>query len=109
MKTKILLAAALATAALAPVAGAETLGIQTIEVAVPTDISDPAVAETYTADLLRAVSRVCARETGPVIGIAYYTYRACVAQTRVDTAHRDPTGLLAKQLGLDSAITLAAR
>lgn len=110
MKTQLILAAAAITgAALAPIASAETVGIHSIEVAVPTNLGEPGVADAYASDLLRAVSRVCARETGPVIGVAYYTYRACIVQTRLDTAQRDPTGILAKHLGTDATLTLAAR
>lgn len=82
---------------------------QKIEVAVPADLTSPAAATAYTTALMEAIDTVCARETGPIIGVGYYTYRACVKQTRIDVSAQEPTGLLASRLNLTAPITLAAK
>lgn len=96
-------------AAAASMLACGTAYAQTIEVPVPADLSTPVATEAYTKALITAVDRVCARETGPVIGVGYYTFRECVKQTRLHIASIDPTGLFARHLGLSATITVAAR
>jgi hypothetical protein len=98
--------------AILPIAAALLAGSAFAEeavVKVPADITDPAVAAAYTAELLGAIKKVCYRESAPVIGSSYYIYLACVKDTRAEVAKREPTGLLAERLGRDSAVTLAAK
>jgi hypothetical protein len=82
---------------------------QQVEVAVPADLAAPDAAAAYTSSLIDAVDKVCAREAGPVIGVGYYVFWACVKQTRIDVAAKDPTGLLARRLGLNDPVRVAAR
>ena len=60
-------------------------------------------AATYVANLDKAVKQVCREATGPVIGVAYYGYLACIKDTRAEVAKQDPTGLYA---GGESQATL---
>ncbi len=60
-------------------------------------------AATYVANLDKAVKQVCREATGPVIGVAYYGYLACIKDTRAEVAKQDPTGLYA---GVESQTTL---
>lgn len=60
-------------------------------------------AATYVAKLDKAVKQVCREAAGPVIGVAYYGYLACIKDTRADVAKQDPTGLYA---GVESQTTL---
>jgi hypothetical protein len=51
----------------------------------------------YIADLDRAVKIVCQKAAAPVIGVNYYTYLACLKDTRADVGKKDPTGLYASR------------
>ncbi len=44
-----------------------------------------------------AVKRECYKATGPLIGVAAYTYRGCIKDTRAVVAKTEPTGLYAKR------------
>ena len=70
--------------------------------------TSPAEASAYVQKIDLAVKRECLRATGPVIGVAYYSYLACLKDTRADMAKKDPTGLYARR---DSAsdIVVAAK
>lgn len=96
-------------AAIAAALACGTASAQTVEVPIPQGLETPAVAAEYTDQLLAAISTVCARSSAPVIGINYYTFRACVKQTRIDTAAHEPTGLLAVRLGIESPVRVASR
>ncbi len=89
------------------VCGSALADTKSIEVPVPTNIEDAEVAQAYTTALLKAISSVCQRETSPTIGVALYTYRTCIADTRLAIAKTEPTGLLAARLGTDTSIRLA--
>ncbi len=52
-------------------------------------------AATYVANLDKAVKQVCREAAGPVIGVGYYGYLACLKDTRAVVAKQDPTGLYA--------------
>ena len=54
-----------------------------------------AEAEAYVIQLDKAVKKVCARATSPMIGLAFYSYLACLKQTRDEVEKKDPTGLFA--------------
>jgi hypothetical protein len=97
--------AAAATVCITSAAYAET----TVEVAVPANISDKAVADKYVSDVLAAVNKVCRRAASPVIGGNYYRYRACVEDTKAQIASEEPTGLLSAKAGEERAVTVAAR
>src|SRR3546814_301423 len=64
-----------------------------ISVLTPKDPTSKEQAAAYIADLDQAVRRVCAKTNSPIVGVNFYTYQACVKQTRIATAQKDPTGL----------------
>ncbi|MBI1358923.1 MAG: hypothetical protein GC155_01430 [Alphaproteobacteria bacterium] len=78
-------------------------------VLVPAELKTDAQVKAYTDDLLGAVDSVCRRLTTPMIGTAYDIYRNCKKVTAVQTAQKDPTGLLAARLGLTADMTVAAK
>jgi hypothetical protein len=94
------------SAALALLAGAAHADPVTVKTPKP-DASAAEVA-TYVADLEKAVRHVCRKAAAPVVGLAYYTYLACLKETRLDVSKLDPTGLYT---GRDSTggTVLAAR
>lgn len=65
-------------------------------------------AEAYVTRLELAVKEVCYAASAPVYGTNYYSYLACLKETRADVAKKDPTGLYA---GGESTggVTLAAK
>lgn len=54
-------------------------------------------ADAYVAKLEQAVKQVCYEAHTPVIGVSFYSYLACIKQTRAQVATQDPTGLYAKR------------
>jgi hypothetical protein len=90
-------------AAVAGVAHADPVTVLT-----PLDPASKEQAQTYVAELDRAVKKVCADEAAPIFGSNYYVYLACLKATRADVAKADPTGLYAKLESKASAV-LAAR
>jgi UrcA family protein len=80
---------------------------QPVTVMVPSDLSTKESVELYKSKLESAINEVCRRAAGPVVGVAYYTYKACVANTRADVAASEPTGLYGKKA--DTTLTLAAK
>jgi len=103
---KRFLAIALATPLAAAVLAASAFADTTIMM--PKTPASPAEAAAYVQKLDLAVQRECQRATGPLIGVAVYTYQACLAATRADVAKQDATGLYAKSESL-SGIALAAK
>lgn len=87
----------------AAAAHAEPVSIETPKAPVSAE-----AAEAYVAKLDRAVKRVCREAAGPVVGLNFYAYLACVKDTRADVARQDPTGLYA---GRDSSgdLVIAAK
>jgi len=80
----------------------------TVSVAMPKDPASKEQAAVYVAELDQAVKRVCARALAPIIGVNFYTYRACLKETRAVTAKKDPTGLYAGSDSLAGTV-IAAR
>ena len=78
-----------------------------VTVMVPKDLSTKESVELYKTKLDSAVSKVCRRASGPVVGLAYYTYKDCLALTRADVAKSEPTGLYGEKP--DTTLTLAAK
>ena len=78
-----------------------------IEVLVPANIAEPAVAEAYKDELKNAINWVCRRAVGPAIGVAYYTLQSCIDETTEQVAAEEPTGLLAASLGKSKTVVLA--
>jgi hypothetical protein len=64
-------------------------------------------ASAYVASLDDAVKKECRKVTGPVIGLAYYSYLACLKATRADVAIKDPTGLYAKRESAPATVLAA--
>ncbi len=64
--------------------------------------------QAYVAALDTAVEKVCKQEHAPVYGVAFYSYKACVKETRLDVAKKDPTGLYAASEST-GALVLAAK
>ena len=82
----------------------------TATVSLPSNLHAPEGAAAYTAALDKAVNRVCRNEYSPLIGTNYYSYRACLAETRADVARQEPTGLYASRFSKPaSSLTLAAK
>lgn len=46
----------------------------------------------YVAKLDQAVEKVCKDERAPILGVAYYSYQACLRDTRIAVEKSDPTG-----------------
>jgi hypothetical protein len=95
--------------ALAPLAFAVSAHADPVEVSVPADTSSQAAATAYTDALLSAVDKVCREETGPRLGVGYWTYLACKKATTEQVAFTEPTGLLAARLGLKTPVELASK
>jgi hypothetical protein len=72
---------------------------KSISVATPQDPASKEQAATYLAELDHAAKKVCVAATGPVIGVNFYNYQACLKATRADIAKKDPTGLQTIFLG----------
>lgn len=100
--TSLVLAGVGATA-LPPAMAEET----SIEVLVPADLSDPAIANAYQAELTAAIQGVCRKATAPVIGINYYTMTDCIKRTTAKVAAEEPTGILAESIGATKPVVLA--
>ena len=79
-------------------------------VTVMTPRAEASLAEqqAYVAALDDAVEKVCRKEHAPVYGVAFYSYRACLKDTRLDVAKKDPTGLYAGSAST-GALVLAAK
>jgi hypothetical protein len=90
-------------AAVAGVAHADPVTVLT-----PKDPASKEQAEAYVAELDRAVKKVCADASAPIVGFNYYSYIACLKSTRAEVAKTDPTGLYAKVESSQPAV-LAAR
>lgn len=93
-------------AALALTAGAAHADPVTVE-APKAPISAEA-AGAYIARLDQAVKEVCQDAAGPIVGLAYYSYRTCIKATRAEVAKQDPTGLYAAHASAKD-IVVAAR
>ena len=102
---------ALSAAALATLAMTSTPAFAEVskEVRIPVELKTDAQVTAYTDDLILAVDQVCWRSTSPVLAGAYDAYRACKKATVLETAAKDPTGLLAARLGKTPAMTIAAK
>jgi UrcA family protein len=99
----------LAVLALAAVMTAPAIAQTAISVPVPANVSDPAVAQAYAAQIRGAIRKVCSDEVGPMLGFNIYAVRACITDTSADVAGRDPTGVLTTEKQSDKTLTVAAR
>ncbi len=97
----------LAIAASASLAGAAFADQVTVQI--PADVKTQAGARTYTDALNKAVVKVCRKEVGPVVGLAWYSFQTCLKDTKADVAKKDPTGIYASRFGRDLPVTLAAK
>ncbi len=88
---RIAIFAALALSS-AAVANADPVTIQTPAAPVSAEAADA-----YVSKLEKAVKEVCREAAAPVIGVGFYTYLACIKDTRAQVAKQDPTGLYAQQ------------
>ena len=88
----------IAAAAILPAAFADTT------VSTPKNLTSKEEVAAYVGKLEAAVKRECSRATGPVIGVAYYAYMACIAETRAAVAKSEPTGLYAKRDSADGMV-----
>lgn len=77
-------------------------------VSLPKAPTTAAEAASYVQKLDLAVKSECQRATGPLVGIGYYTYLACLKDTRAFVAKQDPTGLYAKSESV-TGIAVAAK
>ncbi|HEV7689860.1 MAG TPA: hypothetical protein VGO52_03515 [Hyphomonadaceae bacterium] len=73
----------------------------------PKTPASPAEAAAYVQKLELAVKRECLRATGPLIGMAVYTYKACIEATSADVAKQDVTGLYARSESLPGVAVAA--
>lgn len=87
----------------AAAAHAEPVAVETPRAPVSAEAADA-----YVAKLERAVKRVCREAAAPMVGINFYTYLACVKDTRAQVAKQDPTGLYAGRDSAD-ALVIAAK
>ena len=78
------------------------------EVRIPVELKTDAQVRAYTDDLIVAADQVCWRTSAPMLAGAYDAYRACKKATVLETAAKDPTGLLAARLGQTPALIIAA-
>lgn len=101
---KKLLITSLAFAGVCASAAAEETSI---EVVVPANVTEPAAAEAYKAELTDAIKDVCRRATGPAVGLAYYTLLDCIERTTQKVAAEEPTGLFAAAKGQPRSVVLA--
>jgi hypothetical protein len=79
-----------AIALLAGAAHADPVSVKT-----PKADASAAEAAAYVADLDKAVRHVCREAAAPVVGLAFYSYLACLKNTRLEVGKQDPTGLYA--------------
>ena len=79
-----------------------------ITVLTPKDPASREQAEAYVAELDRAVRKVCADTYAPIYGPSFYTFLACLKETRLEVEKKDPTGLYAGRESNAPAV-LAAR
>jgi UrcA family protein len=94
-------AALLATPALAEV--------RSIEVPVPANLSDPAVAAQYVSDVRVAAETVCRRAAAPVAGPGYWAFAECVRDTVANVAAADTTGLISAELKAGRSFQIAQK
>lgn len=66
-----------------------------VSVATPKAPASAEEAASYVARLDKAVKQVCREAAAPVVGVGYYSYLACLKDTRANVAKLDPTGLYA--------------
>lgn len=64
-------------------------------------------ADAYVVSLEKAVKQVCREAAAPVVGLGYYSYLACIKETRAEVQKQDPTGLYAGESRTD--LLVAAR
>ena len=83
---RIIISAAIAMSAAA--AYAEPVTVMT-----PKAGASIAEQQAYVAELDSAVENVCKKDTAPIYGVAFYSYKACLKETRLQVAKKDPTGL----------------
>lgn len=102
---KLLITSLVLAGVCAPALAEET----SIEVVVPANIAEPAVAEAYKAELEKAIKVVCRKAANPPIGLGYYTMLDCVEETTKQVAADDPTGLLAASIGQPRTVVLAGQ
>lgn len=93
--------------ALAGVCASATAQETSVEVTVPANVAEPAIAEAYKAELSDAIRDVCRRAVAPVVGISYYTMLDCIKATTLKVAAEEPTGLFAASKGLSETVVLA--
>lgn len=80
-----------------------------VTVQIPADVKSPAGAQAYTAALDHAVETVCRRQYQPLVGNAWYNYRACVKSTKADVAAKEPTGIYASRFSDRPSLAMAAK
>ena len=80
-----------------------------IEVLVPVNIAEPAIAEAYKAELTQAIKVVCRKAANPAIGIGYYRMLDCIERTTKQVAADEPTGLFAESIGQPRTVVLAGQ
>ncbi len=100
---------ALITLAAAALLAAPAFAQPSRTVLIPAELKTDAQVKAYTDNLLGAVDSVCFRLATPMIGTAYDLYRSCKKTTAIETAHKDPTGLLAARLGLTADMAIASK
>jgi hypothetical protein len=102
---------ALSALAFAGLAGAAAPAFAEVskEVLIPKELKTDAQVTAYTDALLSAVDSVCWRTTAPMLAGSYDTYRACKKTKAIETAAKDPTGLLAARLGANTTVAIAAK
>lgn len=79
-----------------------------ITVATPKAGASSEEVATYVAKLEKAVKEVCYEAAAPVVGLGFYSYLACLKETRAEVGKNDPTGLYA-QYDSTGATEIAAR
>jgi hypothetical protein len=80
-----------------------------VTVMIPRDTTSREQVATYLAELDGAVKKVCLKAVGPLVGVAYYTYRACLKDAAADVVQKDPTGLYALRGQSPGVQVIAAR
>jgi hypothetical protein len=76
-------------------------------VSTPKNLTSKEEVAAYVGKLEAAVKRECQKAAGPVIGVAFYAYKACIKETRAAVAEKEPTGLYAKRDSADGIVVAA--
>ena len=99
---RFLAIAALAVSVLAPASAFADTTILS-----PKAPASAAEAAAYVQKIDLAIKRECQRATAPQIGVAYFSYLACLKDTRADVAKKDPTGLYARRDSVSDIVVAA--